>query len=121
MDWSFGEFLWAMLAFFFWAALIWMFIAVFADIIRRPQSGWARAGWIALIVLMPCLGVLIYLIARPPADDRGNELIAWGPSTRQVPREYRPADEITKAARLHDEGRISSDEFEHIKRQVLIR
>jgi hypothetical protein len=61
------ELLWSMLVFFFWFMAIWVFIAVFADIFARPDlSGWAKAGWILLIFVLPFLGALIYVIARPP-------------------------------------------------------
>jgi hypothetical protein len=121
MEWTFGTVLWSMVVFFFWVAFLWMFISVFADIFRRDLSGWAKAGWIALIVLLPFLGVLIYMIARPrmTAEDRRP---VWerqetrgrvdGPST---------ADEIAKAALLHDEGKITADEFEQLKQQALSR
>jgi uncharacterized membrane protein len=66
--WSFGTFMWGMLAFFFWFMFIWMFIATFADIFRRRDlSGWGKAAWIAVIVILPFLGILIYVIARPRA------------------------------------------------------
>jgi hypothetical protein len=46
-----------MLAFFFWFAFIWMFVSLFADILRRDDlSGWGKAGWILLIVVLPFLG-----------------------------------------------------------------
>jgi hypothetical protein len=59
MDWSFGTFLGAMLVGFFWVMLIWMFIAVFADVLRRDMSGWAKAGWMVLIFVLPFVGILI--------------------------------------------------------------
>ena len=69
-EYGFGEFLWTMLAFFFWFMLIWMFIAVFADIFRRRDlSGGAKAGWILLIFILPLFGILIYVIARPSITD----------------------------------------------------
>ena len=69
-DYGFGDFLWTMFAFFFWFMLIWMFIAVFADIFRRRDlSGGAKAGWILLIFILPLFGILIYLIARPSIVD----------------------------------------------------
>ena len=72
MAWNFGDILLTMLALFFWAALIWMFIGVFADIFRRHDlSGGAKAGWAFLIVVLPFLGILIYLIARPAVADMG--------------------------------------------------
>jgi hypothetical protein len=67
--WTFGTFLWGMVAFFFWFVLIWMFIAAFADIFRRRDlSGWAKAGWILVIAALPLIGILIYVIARPSAQ-----------------------------------------------------
>ncbi len=61
-----GDILWGMLVFFFWFMAIWIFITVFADIFRRNDlSGWAKAGWIFLIFILPLFGILIYVIARP--------------------------------------------------------
>ena len=69
-DYDFGDFLWTMFVFFFWFMLIWMFIMVFADILRRKDlSGGAKAGWILLIFILPLFGILIYLIARPSIVD----------------------------------------------------
>jgi len=74
-DYGFGDFLWTMLAFFFWFMLIWMFIAVFADIFRRRDlSGGAKAGWILLIFILPLFGILIYVIARPSVTDQDREI-----------------------------------------------
>jgi uncharacterized protein (DUF58 family) len=74
-EYGFGEFLWTMLAFFFWFMLIWMFIAVFADIFRRKDlSGGAKAGWILLIFILPLFGILIYVIARPAVTDQDREM-----------------------------------------------
>jgi len=69
-DFDFGDYFWTLFAFFFWIMLIWMFIAVFADIIRRKDlSGGGKAGWIVLIFILPLFGILIYLIARPSIAD----------------------------------------------------
>ena len=74
-EYGFGDFLWTMLAFFFWFMLIWMFIAVFADIFRRRDlSGGAKAGWILLIFILPLFGILIYVIARPSVTDQDREM-----------------------------------------------
>jgi hypothetical protein len=102
-----------MVVFFFWFAFIWMFIALFADILRRDISGWAKAGWILLLIFLPFVGVLAYVVTRPRTDT----IDTWGAPQRAS--DYRPADEIAKAAMLHDQGKISADEFEQIKRQVL--
>jgi hypothetical protein len=116
MEWTFGNLLWSMLAFFFWFAFLWMFISIFADILRRDLSGWAKAGWIAVIVLVPFLGILVYLIATP----RSTAQRRW-PAERQPEVRGGAADEIAKAALLHEEGKITVDEFELIKQQALSR
>src|SRR5690349_6850935 len=111
MEWTFGTVLWSTAVFFFWFAVIWMFVTLFADILRRDMSGWAKAGWIVLIVLLPFLGILVYLIVMSRTGDR--EVAAWAPTGRpqsRRSRDHRPADEIAKAAELHERGRISADE-----------
>ena len=68
-EWTFGSVLWVMIAFFFWFMLIWIFIALFADIFRRKDiHGGAKAGWILLIFIVPLFGALIYIIARPKLE-----------------------------------------------------
>jgi hypothetical protein len=123
VGWSFGTVLWSMLAFFFWFMLIWMFIAVFADILRRHMSGWAKAGWIMLLVLVPFFGCLVYLIARPKEDLRADE--RWtvvgdpGPQQNAGPTGYSASEEIARAARLQAEGKITADEYARLKAQAL--
>ena len=115
---DFWEFFWGMVAFFFFFTFIWIFIAVFADIFRRHDiSGWAKAGWIFFIVVLPFLGTLIYMIARPPvtAEDveRMNAARAQGVGVMS------PADEISKLAQLQESGRISPAEYESLKSKVI--
>jgi hypothetical protein len=65
-DFTLGDLLLGILAFFFAIIAIWLFIAIFADIFTRPDlSGGAKAGWVLLIFILPVIGILIYLIARP--------------------------------------------------------
>ena len=69
-DFSLGDLLLGILAFFFAIIAIWLFIAIFADIFTRPDlSGWGKAGWVLLIFILPVIGILIYLIARPPETE----------------------------------------------------
>jgi hypothetical protein len=69
-----GDWLWAMLAFFFWFMAIWIFIQIFADIFRRRDlSGAGKAGWILVLFVLPLLGGLIYLIARPTMTEQDRE------------------------------------------------
>jgi hypothetical protein len=119
MEWTFGTLLWSMLILFFWFAVIWMFIGIFADILRRDMSGWAKAGWIFLIVLLPFLGMLLYLIARPPTVEAEDRFILARRPPGNGTRATGAADEIAKAAQLHDQGKITADEFERLKQHAL--
>jgi hypothetical protein len=119
MEWTFGTFLWAMVVFFFWFVFIWMFVAVFADIFRRDLSGWAKAGWILLIVLLPFLGILIYMITRPEMTAQDRRLIAGQREIHDGAARTSAADEIAKAVRLHEDGKITAEEFERLKQQAL--
>jgi uncharacterized membrane protein len=107
VEWTFGTLLWASLVLFFRTAVVWMFIAVFADILRRNMSGWAKAARIIVIVVLPFLGTLVYVIVRPTAERQAGA------------DEGGASDEIAKAARSQAEGRISEDEFVHLKQRAL--
>jgi hypothetical protein len=120
-EWSFGNVLWAMLVFFFWFMAIWIFISVFADIFhRRDLSGWGKAGWVLLIFIVPFLGALIYLIARPKMTAQDREDMERMQEAQRRLSGYSPADEIEKLAALRDQGKISAEEYEDLKRKALI-
>jgi hypothetical protein len=117
-----GDLLWAMLAFFFWFMVIWIFIAAFGDIFRRDDlSGWGKAGWILLIFLVPFLGVLIYMIARPRMTDQDRRLAATAAERERRISGYSAADEIAKLAQLRDSGELSPKEYERLKSQALLK
>ena len=118
---NFGDILLGTLALFVWAALIWMFIAVFGDIFRRHDlSGVAKAGWVFLIVILPFLGCLFYLIARPPWVER-QEIPRTGERTDFTYTRLSAADEIEKAHKLQASGAITAEEYASIKEQALAR
>ena len=61
---------WTMLIFSLFFLWFWLVITIFVDIFRRSDySGWAKAGWTLLILLFPFIGVMVYMIARPPDFD----------------------------------------------------
>ncbi len=121
MDWSFGDFLWAMVVFFFWFLVIWMFIAIFADIFRRDDlSGWAKAGWVVLVVLLPFIGILLYIIFRPKVTASDRRMYAEMRQQQRQMTGYSPADEIDKLAKLHNEGKLTDQEFETLKQQAMV-
>jgi hypothetical protein len=64
-EWGVGQLFWSMLWFFLFVIWIWLLIAVFADIFRsRDLGGGAKALWVIFVIVVPYLGVFIYLIAR---------------------------------------------------------
>jgi hypothetical protein len=69
-DYPFLDILWTMSIFFIWVAWIWVLIMALSDNFRRhDHSGWAKALWTIFIVFLPLLGVLLYIITRPPPDE----------------------------------------------------
>ena len=116
-DIGFWEVLWYMIIFFFWFMFIWMFIGVFADIFRRRDlSGWAKAAWLIGIVILPLLGVLIYMIARPAVTPTDIEMME---QARRATG-YSSAEEIAKAQQLLQSGAITQAEFDSIKAKALM-
>jgi Short C-terminal domain/Phospholipase_D-nuclease N-terminal len=118
---TFGDILWGMLVFFFWFMAIWIFITVFADIFRRNDlSGWAKGGWILLIFIVPFIGALIYLIARPKMTAQDKEMIDRAQEAQRRVSGYSPAEEIDRLAKLRDSGEITADEYAEMKRKAMM-
>ena len=118
LTWEFGEVLIYMAVIFIWMMVIWMFIAVFADIFRRrDHSGWAKAGWVFLIFILPLLGILIYLIARPKDATAAQDAEIMAAQQRAAG--YSSAAEIEKAQQLLASGAITQAEFDQIKANAL--
>ena len=64
-DYPFMDVFWSMIIFFFWVIWIWIVVTVLIDIFRRDDiGGWAKAAWVIFVVILPWLGVLIYLIVE---------------------------------------------------------
>jgi hypothetical protein len=121
-EFDLGDVLWSMLVFFFWFMAIWIFIALFSDIFRRRDlSGWAKAGWILLLFVVPFIGALIYMIVRPKMTEQDKEDMERAAEARRRVEGYSAADEIDKLAKLRDEGKISAEEYEDLKRKAMIQ
>lgn len=115
-EWSLGSVIWAMVVFFFWFMMIWIFIALFADIFRRNDiHGWAKAGWILLIFIVPFLGALIYIIARPKMTEQDQQIMAEAAAAQG----YSTAEEIQRLAQLRDSGKITAEEYEALKKKAM--
>ena len=116
-----SDVLWAMLAFLFWFMIIWMFIGVFADIFRRNDlSGGAKAGWLLLLFVLPFLGILIYMIARPKMTAQDKEMMEQMQEAQRRASGYSAADEVAKLAKLRDSGEITADQYEEMKKRAMM-
>src|SRR3990172_732676 len=116
-----GEVLWAMLAFFFWFMIIWMFIGVFGDIFRRNDlSGGAKVGWILLFFNLPFLGLLIYLMVRPKMTAQDKEMMEQMQEAQRRASGYSAADEVAKLAKLRDSGEITAEQYEEMKKRAML-
>jgi hypothetical protein len=120
---SFADFFWYMIEFFFIFMLIWIFIAVFADIFRRHDlTGAWKVIWIIVIFIIPFFGALIYIIGRPKVE--GDVAFGGGPApvaaaTANPASAASAADEITKLSGLLASGAITQAEFDAAKAKAL--
>ena len=118
---------WTMLLIFGFVVWISLLIVVFGDIFRSHDiGGFAKALWVLLVIFLPLVGVLIYLIAR---GGQMQERASHDP--RQQRQEFdtyvqdvagsgnNPADQLTKLAKLHDEGVITEQEFQAQKSKAM--
>jgi Short C-terminal domain/Phospholipase_D-nuclease N-terminal len=119
---------WAMLWFFMFFIWIWLLISLFGDIFRSDDlSGWGKAGWTIFIIVLPFLGVLVYLIARGKSmQERALKLATeQEQATRQYIQEVSgasatsAADEIAKLAALREKGVLTDQEFTAQKAALL--
>jgi hypothetical protein len=117
-----------MLWFFLWVLWIMLLFWIIMDIFRSPDlSGWAKAGWLLSVIVLPLLGVLVYLIARGDSmhDRRARAAKAQDEAFRTYVRDAaggdghgRP-DDLTTLAGLHDRGVLNDSEFEQAKAKIL--
>lgn len=100
--------------------LIWAFAVV--DIFRRDDiTGWLKALWIVVVVLLPFLGTLIYLVFRQPGGTP-EERRAMETASREFVEQYTPTDtsqRLAVLADLHDRGKLTDEEFAHEKSRVM--
>ena len=125
-DYPFLDLFWSMIIFFSWVIWIWMVIIVFTDIFSRHDvSGWGKAAWCVFVIVLPFLGVLIYLIANGSAmaERRDKQSQAsraeFDDYVKNVASSTGPAAEIEKAKQLLDSGAITQPEFDALKTKAL--
>ena len=124
-SYPFLDVLWSMVIFFLFVIWIWILITVFGDIFRRRDiGGGMKAVWIIFVILLPYLGVFIYLIAEGgKMAERSAEQMQ---SVKAQQDDYiksvagtSPADQIAQAKSLLDSGAISQAEFDALKAKAL--
>jgi len=125
-DYPFLDVFWTIVIFFVWVAWLMILFRIFGDIFRRRDtSGWGKAAWIVFVIVVPFLGVLIYLIAN--GDEMGKRDMERTQAARAEMDDYvksvasqgGAAAEIEKAKQLLDSGAISQAEFDAIKAKAI--
>lgn len=123
-DYPFLDIFWTIIVFFSWVIWIWIVITVLADVFRRDDiGGWAKAAWVVFVIVIPFLGVLIYLIAEH--DGMQKRSAKQAESQKQQFDSYvrdtagGSAAEIAKGKELLDAGTITQEEFDAIKAKAL--
>jgi hypothetical protein len=118
--------LWDILIVFAWILFVWVAIVVFTDLFRRRDiSGWSKAGWVVLIVILPWIGVLAYLIFNHDGMAERSEKQTraaqgqFDQYVREAAGKGGPASEIETAKKLLDSGTITQAEFDAIKAKAL--
>ncbi len=116
---------WSMLWIFLFIIWIWLLISVFIDIFRSDISGWGEALWVIFVIVLPFLGVLIYLIVhgddmqKRSMDRAVDQQAAQAAYIQAVAGSGSTADELEKLKGLHDRGVLTDDEFAAQKQKVL--
>ena len=127
-DYPMADLVWTFVVFFALMLLFSLIFTVFGDLFRRRElSGWAKAGWTVFVIVLPLIGALTYLItqgrhmadrdvgqirqAQTEVDDHIRSVAAPG---------YSGVEEIAHAKELLDKGSITQDEFDQLKRRVLV-
>jgi len=117
---------WTILEIFLWVIWIWILIYVFIDIFRSHDlSGWAKALWFLFVLLIPLIGVLVYLIAR--GGKMHEHAVQEAQQQDEAARRYiqqaagapNSADQLAKLADLRDRGVITAQEFDTEKAKIL--
>jgi hypothetical protein len=124
-DYPFLDIVGTMLVFFGWVIWFWILIVVLSDIFRRQDlTGWGKAGWTLFTIVLPLLGVLIYLVAHGSEMAERRVQDAQAQAARMGGRagpaaSGAAAEEIATAKRLLDAGAIDEAEFAQLKRKAL--
>jgi ABC-type multidrug transport system fused ATPase/permease subunit len=125
-DFTFGQALLTVLEIFVFAAWLMVLFTVLTDLFRdHSLSGWSKAAWVLFLIFVPFLAALIYLVARGSGmrdravqqqQEAQQQLDAY---VRQTAGGGSTADELAKLSSLHDQKKISDQEFERAKAKIV--
>lgn len=125
-DFSLGDLLLGVLWIFGFIIFFWLLITIFSDLWRdHEMSGWGKAAWVLFVIVLPFLGILIYLIVRGGGmaqralDEQKRAEAAFDEYVRETAGGGAAVDQLHKLADLKDRGAISQEEFEAEKRKLL--
>ena len=118
---------WTIFMIFLWVIWFWVLITIFIDLFRSHDlSGWVKALWFIFILILPLIGVLVYLIAR--GGKMHEHQVRDAQAQEQQLRQYvqdaagsggSTADQLAKLADLRDRGVITAEEFDREKAKIL--
>ena len=118
---SFANFLVDVVAVFVFVVWFWLLITVFSDLFRRHDiSGWGKAFWVIVLILIPYIGIFVYMISQGRGIAERNAQYAQ--QARDEVRSvvgFSAADEIQKLDGLKKSGSISEDEFRHLRARLV--
>jgi hypothetical protein len=120
-DWTFGDFILGVLYVFAWVILFWLVITVFIDVFRRHDiNGWVKGFWVIFVVVVPWLGVLVYLISQHAGMAERNTRAAseYRDELRHAGG-FSVADELEKLDRMKSEGKLTDDEYQRLRGRLV--
>jgi putative oligomerization/nucleic acid binding protein len=125
-DYPFLDVMWTMLVFFLWIAWFWILFGVWGDIFRRHDlSGLGKTGWFIFTLVLPFLGVFIYVVSQNDGMHQRNleraqaQRAQMDDYVRSTAGSGGAAAEIEKAKQLLDSGAITQPEFDALKQKAL--
>jgi hypothetical protein len=125
-DYPFLDLMWTMLVFFLWVMWFWLLFTVWFDIFRRHDlSGLGKAGWLILTIVLPFLGVFIYVITQNEGMTQRNvdraraQQAQFDTYVRDTAGGGGATAEIERAKKLLDSGAITQAEFDALKQKAL--
>ena len=118
---SFTNFLMDVLAVFVFVVWFWLLITVYADLFRRRDiSGWGKAFWVIVVLVVPYIGVFAYLISqgRGMAERNAQQVQQTRDELRRAVG-FSPADEIAKLDQLKKSGSITGEEYGRLRAKLV--